>query len=226
MTTEAERIKRRKYCERCGHCCIKGGPTLHKQDLPLFEQGTLGYTQVYTLRKGEMVSEQVKGGLMPLDEEIVKLRGLGTGWMCLFYDDDANACTIYDDRPAECSAFNCWATEELEEMYEKNRISRFDIIPEDSALAEVIKAHEEEISYDKISEMAFAFVDGDTAAGEKLAERVTYDAAFRSAFSEKTEVGAEEMNFFFGRPLYLVLKQYDLEVAKDGDKYIVRKIEE
>lgn len=223
---EAERIDKRTFCERCGTCCIKGGPTLHTEDLRLFKDGVLNYRQVYTLRKGELVQEQIQGGLLPLEEEIVKIRGIGDSrWTCLVYDDDEKACTIYEDRPAECSIFNCWAPEDLEAMYRKGRLIRLDIVPKGSALAELIVTHEAEVPVAGIEELAVAFLKGDEAAGSKLADKVLWDAAFRSAFAEKTQTGEEEMNFFFGRPLKTVIRQFDLEIVRgEAKKYLIRKI--
>lgn len=221
---EAERINKRTFCERCGTCCIKGGPALHAKDLALFAEGVLNYRQVYTLRKGELVQEQIQGGLLPLEEEIVKIRGIGDSrWTCLVYDDDEKACTIYEERPEECRIFNCWAPEDLEAMYAKDRLTRLDIVPKGSGLAELISTHEAEVPVAAIEALAVAYLKGDEAAGAKLADKVLWDAAFRSAFAEKTEVGEEEMNFFFGRPLKTVIGQFDLKIVREGEKYIITK---
>lgn len=221
---EAERINKRTFCERCGTCCIKGGPALHAKDLHLFEDGVLEYGQVYTLRKGELVQEQIQGGLLPLEQEIVKIKGVGENrWTCVVYDDDEKACTIYEERPEECSTFNCWAPEDLEAMYDKDRLTRLDIVPEGSALAELITTHEAEVPVAMIEELAVAYLKGDDDAGTKLADKVLWDAAFRSAFAEKAGMGEAEMNFFFGRPLKIVIKQFDLKIVKEGEKYLITK---
>ncbi len=223
---ELEQIKKRTRCERCGHCCDKGGPTLHRQDLVLFERGVLAYSQVFTLRRGEFVDEMIEGGLLPLTEEMVKVRGQGNRWTCLFYDDDRKCCTIYEDRPAECRAFNCWSPDELKAMYKNDRISRADLAPEGSALREIIEAHESECSYAEVEKLALAFLGGDVQAGQDLVNKITYDAAFRSAFADRTEAGEEEMNFLFGRPLYTTVTQYGLEIGKENDRYYVKKTDE
>jgi len=222
---EQQKIEKRTYCERCGHCCDKGGPTLHRQDLILFERGTLSYSQVFTLRQGEIVDEMIEGGLLPLAEEMIKVRGQGNRWTCLFYDDDEKQCTIYEDRPAECRAFNCWASEELKAMYRNDRIGRADLAPEGSAMREIIETHEAKCSYAEVGKLANAFLDGDVKAGQVLVDTITYDAAFRSAFADRTEAGEEEMNFLFGRPLHLTVAQYGLEVGKENDRYFVKKTE-
>ncbi|WP_461208894.1 YkgJ family cysteine cluster protein [Desulfocurvus sp. DL9XJH121] len=220
---EAERISKRTFCERCGTCCLKGGPALHKADLRLFESGILNYGNVYTLRAGEMVQEQIKGGLAPLAEEIVKIRGVGENrWTCVLYDNDAKACTIYEERPEECRIFNCWAPEDLAAMYAKDRLTRAHIVPPDSALAELVRTHEAEVPYAALEPLAYAFLDGDRKAGAELVDKVVWDAAFRSAFAEKTNTGPE-LEFLFGRPLNRTLVQYGLEVAREADGYTLRK---
>jgi Fe-S-cluster containining protein len=220
---ELERIKKRTRCERCGHCCDKGGPALHREDLPLFERGVLGYAQVFTLRRGELVEESVEGGLLPLDAELVKVRGQGNRWTCLFYDDDGKQCSIYEDRPAECRAFNCWAPDELKAMYRSGRIGRADLVPEGSALRQLVDEHEARCSCLRVGELADAFLGGDEGAGRELVDTITYDAAFRAAFAERAGVGEEEMNFLFGRPLHAAVGQYGLEVGRENDRYFVRK---
>lgn len=221
---EAERINKRTFCERCGTCCVKGGPALHKKDLRLFEEGVLSYGQVYTLRAGELVQEQIKGGLAPLAAEIVKIAGIADNrWACVVYDADDKACTIYEERPEECRIFNCWAPEDLEAMYEEDRVTRADIVPAGSALAELIAQHEAEVPYAELEPLAYAYQDGDDEAGQKLVDKIIWDAAFRSAFAEKTEATPEEMNFLFGRPLAKTVVQYNLEVVKDDDSYMLRK---
>lgn len=220
---EAERISKRTFCERCGTCCIKGGPALHEPDLRLIEAGILTYGMLYTLRAGELVREQVKGGLAPLAEEIVKIRGVGENrWTCMLYDDEGKACTIYEERPEECRTFNCWAPEDLAAMYETGRLTRAGIVAAGSALADLVAEHEARAPYAEIEPLAYAALDGDDGAASALADKVVWDAAFRSAFAEKT--GADrELDFLFGRPLRQTLGQYGLEVVREGEAYAVRK---
>ena len=85
---------------------MKGGPTLHEEDAVLFSNGVLNKADVYTLRIGE-VARNIDDTLMVIQQEMIKIKGQGESWSCLFYDDDENACKIYDHRPAECRALQC-----------------------------------------------------------------------------------------------------------------------
>jgi Fe-S-cluster containining protein len=82
---------------------MKGGPTLHEEDATLFTKGVLEKTHVYTLRRGEVV-RKIDDTLMILEGEMIKIKGVGEAWSCIFYDDDEKACKIYQDRPVECRA--------------------------------------------------------------------------------------------------------------------------
>lgn len=62
-------------CRRCGTCCEKGGPSLHLADKPLVVDGQIPARCLFTLRKGERVRDNVAGTLVPLEREIVKIRG-------------------------------------------------------------------------------------------------------------------------------------------------------
>ncbi len=222
--TEAQQIMRRTLCERCGICCVKGPPTLHTVDLPLIkEQKKLTYAQLYTLRKGEFVTEQIQGGLTPLSEEIIKIRSRADMcWTCLLYNDDEKACSIYADRPSQCRAFNCFAPEVLVKMYEKDRLGRFDVIEKDSALGELITVHEEKVAIAEIEPLAVATAKGDKQATEALLGKVLWETGFRTAFAEKTNM-EHELSFFFGRPLHIVLRQFDLAIGRKGQELVIKK---
>jgi Fe-S-cluster containining protein len=89
-------------CRRCGACCIKGGPALHRKDRPLVTQGVIGLRFLYTLREGELAMDNVAGGLCPVSDDIIKIKGQGHGWTCVFFDAAVKGCQIYASRPAEC----------------------------------------------------------------------------------------------------------------------------
>ena len=86
MVPEGEAASR-KECIRCGTCCIKGGPTLHEDDAALFTRGVLEKRHVYTLRKGELV-RHIDDSLMTLEREMIKIKGTGEAWSCVFYNDE------------------------------------------------------------------------------------------------------------------------------------------
>ena len=86
-------------CRRCGTCCKKGGPAFHQADKALIESGEIPSKYLYTIRKGEMAYDNVRRCLEPAGSDIIKIKGKGTSWTCLFFDEAQAACTIYDNRP-------------------------------------------------------------------------------------------------------------------------------
>ncbi|MFP3911561.1 MAG: YkgJ family cysteine cluster protein, partial [Desulfobacteraceae bacterium] len=95
------------HCVRCGECCQASSPTLQREDVPKVTAGVIPWRDLYTLRPGEPVRDNVRGGLKPLDQELIKLRETDQG-ACIYYDEENRACRIYEHRPAQCAAQKCW----------------------------------------------------------------------------------------------------------------------
>ncbi|MFK4763874.1 YkgJ family cysteine cluster protein [Desulfobaculum sp. SPO524] len=213
----------RTHCEQCGTCCRKGGPSLHKDDVRLFNEGILGFGDAVTLRRGEFVNNQLTGAYEALEEEIVKLHGSGLSWVCAQLNIDDNTCLIYENRPVECAALKCWDVSDLEAVYAKDRITRADLIPEGHPLLELIDTHEKECPYSRLEAACLGFVNNDLGADKAILDMVDYDLSFRSAFRDKTGASAEECDFLFGRPLYRTIRQYNIDiVTKDGRSEVRR----
>lgn len=115
-------------CRRCGTCCKKGGPTFHQADQPLIENGIIPIRYLYTIRKGEWVHDPIRGSILPVNAELIKIKSKDGKGICTFYDDRNGTCQIYTHRPIECQLLTCWDTNALEAMYEKNRLSRRDLL--------------------------------------------------------------------------------------------------
>jgi Fe-S-cluster containining protein len=48
-------------CRRCGTCCEKGGPSLHREDRPLVDNGQIPVRHLFTIRRGELAQDNIKG---------------------------------------------------------------------------------------------------------------------------------------------------------------------
>jgi len=189
-------------CRRCGICCRKGGPALHREDAPLVERGAIPIRHLFTLRKGEMVVDNVHGGTMPLAGEIIKIKGRDGAWTCCFYDSAAQACGIYDARPVECRVLTCRDTAAIERMYARDRLTRRDLLSAVSGLWDLVQAHETNCAIRKI-EALVAQLQGATAAAARaaLGEIMAYDRHLRALTVEKSGMAADQLDFLFGRPL-------------------------
>ena len=76
------------------------------------------------------------------------------GRTCVFYDEGAAACRVYTHRAAECRALNCRDTREIEAIYEKDRLTRRDLLEGVSGLWELVADHQQQCAYDLVLPLA------------------------------------------------------------------------
>ncbi len=204
-------------CRRCGTCCKKGGPSLHTEDLHLVTKGMIHTRYLYTLRKGEMAFDNVRGNLAPVADELIKIKGQATGWTCIFYDEIKNACTIYMDRPMECRVLKCWDTRAIEQMYTENRLTRRHLLSGVKGLWGLIEDHEGRCDYALVNEMVQALNPScNNAAAENLIETIGYDTQIRRLVVEKSGMDEDMTDFLFGRPLLKTITTLGLHVKRSG----------
>jgi Fe-S-cluster containining protein len=206
-------------CRRCGTCCQKGGPSFHLADKALIESGEIPSKYLYTIRKGEMAYDNVRQCLEPVGSDIIKIKGKGNSWTCLFFDEAQAACTIYENRPIECRALKCWDTAELEALYAQKRLKREDLLAGIEGLWDLIKDHQQRCNYDTI--LALIKAIGSEKPGnarQKLAERIQFDNEIRKLVVSQGGLDADMLDFLFGRPLNQTLKHFGLKFDRKGKK--------
>lgn len=64
----------REHCIRCGECCLSSSPTLHIQDLDLLKEGVIKRCDLYTVRKGELIRNNIDGRLEQASREMIKVK--------------------------------------------------------------------------------------------------------------------------------------------------------
>ncbi len=207
-------------CRRCGTCCQKGGPSLHQADRDLVESGRLPARCLFTIRRGELARDNVKGTLAPLTEEIIKIKGQAGGWTCLYYDPITLGCGIYDHRPLECRVLNCRDTRPIESLYETARLTRQDLLSGVQGLWELIQDHEQRCSYAGLQ----ALVGQGTHAGvlkqeKAILEILRFDLHVRHLAVETGGLDARMQDFLFGRPLADTIKMFDIHLVKKHGTY-------
>jgi len=209
-------------CVRCGICCQKGGPAFHQVDRVLIEKGRIPSKYLYTIRKGEFAYDNVKGCLMPVDSDIIKIKGKYDTWTCVFLDEAEKSCTIYESRPQECRALKCWDTRELEKIYAGGRLTRKDLISEVEGLWELIEDHQRRCDDEEIRNL---IKDLQTAnnkdARRRLAEIIRYDTEIRELVVSKGGMDAGMLDLLFGRALVKTLPNCGLRVRRQGKKIIL-----
>lgn len=212
-------------CDRCGICCRKGGPALHIQDLPLIQQGAIRYSDMVTLRRGELAYDEARGEVVPLKQELIKLRGVLRGsWTCLFFMPAELSCRIYNSRPAECRALSCKDTSAIMDMYEKDRLTRHDVLTDDPETLAIIAAHEESCPYDIVAEIGPELQKSEEAK-ERLLETIQMDLSFRQVVSERTAIREADMDFLFGRPLAEVVNHlFGFKLSRDKERLVLAPV--
>jgi Fe-S-cluster containining protein len=209
-----ENDSRRTHCIRCGECCLKSSPTLHVEDLALVGDGFLRAEHLYCIRKGELVRDNVRGGIVPVDQEMIKVREKKGS--CIFYTGEEKACTIYENRPAQCASLKCWDPSEFMELYQSPKLRRQDLI-ENGVLLGLIEEHERRCSYTLLHDDARQISSEGDNAVEKILELLKFDFHLRPFLAQKLELRLEEMDFFFGRPLTETIVMFGLKVERQQD---------
>lgn len=170
---------------------------------------TLDLSRLCTIRAGEQAYDQPLGRVLPLAQEIIKIKGRGDGrsaglggWACVFYDGRARACRIHENRPAECVALLCEDTRALSAIYHQNRLTRAALLGENHPALTVMAEHEALVPIGRIGELGAALRSGAEDCAEAARELVIIaetDATFRRLFAERIGIGPEYHDFFLGR---------------------------
>jgi Fe-S-cluster containining protein len=207
----------KRDCLRCGECCVKASPTLHPEDLHLIENGRIGKKDLITLRRGELVTDNVHNLVEPSTEEVIKIREkTGTNQGCCFYDSSFKACTIYDARPLQCKALKCWDNREILEILGRPKLRRSDVVL-NGVLLGLIEEHEKRCGFEVLDSHVRRIVSEGDKAVEDLLELLKFDFHLRPFVSKKLSIPLEETDFFFGRPLVDTIKNYGLQVVREPD---------
>lgn len=216
-----EAVSSSRTCRRCGTCCRKGGPALHRQDSRLIEDGRIPAEALYTIRPGEPVQDNVAGRPSFADGDIIKIKGGGEDWCCRFLEKATNRCTIYDHRPAECRALQCWDIRAIEALYERERLTRRDLLQGVEGLWDLIEDHERRCNYRRLRDLAGRLSGGPaeqkTALGD-VTDMVKYDESLRRLLVENGHTPAGMLDFLLGRPLTQTLPGFHIKVESSGDR--------
>ena len=205
----------RTQCIRCGACCLAAGPTLQKTDLPLFFNHVVEGLHLYTIRKGELVRDNINDVLKFTDQEMIKI-GERNGKGCILYDNAKKACTIYDDRPSQCRAFACWDNSAFIDVFSEPKVNRKDMI-RDVNLWRLILAHEETCNYKVVSDYVKQIQQRGESALGKILKILQYDQNVRRLTREKLGIDPQELDLLYGRPLTETIHMFGLKVEREAD---------
>jgi Fe-S-cluster containining protein len=195
-------------CVRCGECCERGSPTLLTQDLPLFQQDTLTWNEVYTLRAGEQgISRDSK--VTTLKEERLKVREVPGSRQCWFYLAATRSCRIYENRPEQCRRQNCWG-EPPRPPAAAQFLSRRDLLAAVPEVWDLICAHQERCDCTKVLQALAALDAGQEEEAASLFEALHFDHYLREMLRGDWELTPAAIELLLGRPLAEFLKGHGL----------------
>lgn len=207
----------RNHCIRCGECCHKASPTLQMIDLPLVKNNSIKWNRLYTIRRGELVNDNINDGLIVTHTELIKVKEKDAGkGGCIYYDEGGKACSIYKQRPAQCSALKCWDTKELLKVHSGAKLERKHII-KDKMLLGIIEQHEKRCGYSTLDKYVKQIEVSGEKAVEKILDLLQVDHHLRPFMSEKLGLKSDEMDLFFGRPLIKTINMFGLKVIREHD---------
>ncbi len=194
-------------CRRCGRCCRKGGPCLHIEDNDLINDNSLSLAELYSIRPGEPVWDNIAGRQAIAAEDIIKIKNRPDTTTCLFFNAVDRSCACYTVRPLECRVLKCWDPVGLIDIYDKERLTRKYILKNHRDMWEIAAAHQVMCDYDRIGQMVR---DNDRPG---LAHLIRYDRAYRDLLVEKKVVQADVLDFLLGLPLAETVRRYGLSSA-------------
>lgn len=207
-----------KECDQCGTCCANGGPALHREDKKLIEEGKISISQLITIRKNELVHHPVTGKVQPVKSELIKISGIGKKWSCFFFEPDQKSCTIYDTRPKSCRELECWNTEAIEKIIEKDLLNRAALIEADNPLSRAVVEHEKVFPCPDLESL---LRKGGGDENDQLEGLANDEVAFRSEQVSRHELSLGEELFYFGRPLFHLLMSVGAVVREAEGRLII-----
>ncbi len=186
------------------------------EDIQLVREGFIRKGDLYSIRVGEPVRDNIENKLIITDRELIKIRGKKDGSGCVYYDEEAKACSIYEHRPAQCAALACWDSTEFMKVHKRPKADRKAIVYEEVLLA-LMDEHGKKCSYDKLDGFVRMIEKKGDEAVERILELLEFDHHVRIFTAKKLGIDSGEMDFYFGRPLTETITMFGLEVVREPD---------
>ncbi len=187
---------------------MKGGPGLHLEDLELVRSQKIKKSDLVLFRQGEPMWDNVQNKIILLDQELIKIRSVSSkNDSCIYYDPLSKSCTIYTYRPLQCRVLKCWDTRELENIYGRKRLNRSMLIKQGSAMADLIYEYEKKCSVVDTARLIENLTqENQKDTLQKINETLAYDRSFRLTLKEKVNITDFELEFYFGRPMSVIVQ--------------------
>jgi hypothetical protein len=194
-------------------------------DRYLIDEGLIHTRHLYTIRQGEMVNDNVRGVVMASPGEMIKIKGVEGSWQCTFFEEAEKTCRIYEHRPEECRILKCWDPAELSAMYDKNRLTRRDLLSGIAGLWDLVLEHEQQCSYaglkHSLNDVGGSF---ERTAVKTAISMVRYDREVRRLVVSQGGVEPDMTDFLFGRPLEQTIERFGYGVREKDSKFSLVRI--
>ncbi len=204
-------------CLRCGDCCVKSSPTLTINDMHLFQNDIVHWSEVYTLRRGEKGVSPRTGEVVAIDSERLKIKEHSGAKHCLYYATNPNRCLIYEQRPEQCRQQLCNRSETEQPAEESEFLTREDIFGQHPELWALIAAHETRCAVDRLEGILQDLTEENAAASEALFDMLHFDHYLRQMLLQEWEISPGAQEFLLGRPLTQVLRQFGIKAVMTPD---------
>jgi Fe-S-cluster containining protein len=212
-----------RSCKQCGICCVKGGAALHGADIELLGIDGIPRRDLITLRKGEFAWNPVNNKVEAIKTEIIKLRGTGKKWVCLYLDDASKGCGIYERRPIACRTLKCWEPKESLALIGIDLLSRMDVLQKEIILLELAERYERDNPLPDFSSLLSKLKKNPEQLLQELELSVNKDLAFRDEQLRNVATVSSDELFLFGRPLFQLLVPFGIEAFQVGNRLCLRK---
>ncbi|MBF0537347.1 MAG: YkgJ family cysteine cluster protein [Nitrospirae bacterium] len=215
-------FNQQQECIRRGQCCMRGSATLHVADADLIINATVKYSDLFTIREGELVYNNLDDEFVTIDYELIKINEKKGTRTCSFFEEDGSVCTIYEHRPAQCRAYECWNTEGFVSTFNEEKLTREHLLAGNDTLLDIVRTHEDRCSYAMLAELVGMIRDGSDVVAEVF-DALSYDEALRSLLTEKLGIAPSFMPLILGRPLAdtIIMFGYKVETDQEGNNCLV-----
>lgn len=190
------------------------------EDREKVDSGKIPLKNLFTIRDGEPAYDNIRARVAPAPTDIIKIKGASeTDATCRFLDQGQAICTIYDHRPIECRLLTCWDTGAVVAVYDKDRLTRSQLLAKFPGLIDLVTEHQARCDYRRVGQWAARIRQGGEVAQavESLLELIRFDQSLRKVTVERSRLDPEMLEFLFGRPLYLTIRLFRLRLARSGE---------
>jgi Fe-S-cluster containining protein len=211
-----------EQCRRCGTCCLKGGPVLHRADLSRIRQGHIPLRDLITICPGEAVHDNVEDRIRHTESDLIKIQPKSGASACLYYNAATRRCTIYDRRPIQCRILKCWDTAAIEAQYGQDHLTRKDLLGEIPGLWDLVDTHMRRCDHHANVRRAKQIHDaapGWEAAEAALLESMRFDQSLRDLIHAQGRPDPALLPFLLGRPLTQRLAVLRLRLERRAEGY-------